>query len=967
MKRFQWCPHIHAAVLCGGNKFKNDQQVYFHLSSRYNQLAHLRATCFDMASDVKPVENNEDAFAVMGWTTEWTPFSVLRSSQVDICHICPQYKRCPECSMCRHQYLCACAEYMVKKRLCEHCHVVSIFLSEYRVNTLKKREFRYLSDVSDDTDEEADPTRDASPIMLPLRKLAAHHEKSYSIPFKRIQAGSLNDQLVYFVRRCDPDQRFVVHTQNRAHCSCSKDSTSQNVECTDCGMCRHYLTCNCGEGDVELCKHTHAVRRYIVRSYTSTDRTLESALGSAVRRALSDFYESCDMAKIHSGPLLVTEENITAVIENLKTVLGSDVEVELPNPDKLSTSCDNSVKSRVYNVEAVLKEDNQVFDSEDMSNGKVPSEVDSCTTPNSDFFKNDAQNLEPVSEENEKSYSVTAKEDVDESAPEIIEHSFLNSNSTTGVCPLEPVLGKGSSDNSDINILAEINGLNLLSSNPAERSGYSLKPDLEKSCIIDSKADESAIVEKNPDFERQLPPVQKSDFIGTSHSEISLIVGNESQAETQLCSHFNSDSTNVNTMISSLDKSVDIDKSCREEFGMSKVVDSCMISDTSCSNWQLNPFLKNSIDGIHTSKMDGDEVAADINSRSFLNGSSQDATNNLVFRSDGRNISGVCEEKQNEVFTQFDYSSIKTLKSFYDLQFEPVLEIRYKGQAETIEGYPKVLAESSRCIVTVSDSTEESSPRAEPIPQQNFFCDCETKKEDENSVLGETCELSLVSKNLELCSIKESCPDLSTVPSNDSLYGFGIEEDIKNGVSLETCRSSLVVQDFESNPKGSVLNWKPVPIQNLSCCSGAERIDEKKFSTKARLPSVVSNAKDYKKNCTTESAPSAEPILYNFDHTCGGFDTEKEDKNLIPKEGSGSINFGKAFKQKSLNIMKKLNLAKYYKKPQKEDTSFSQFFGSRNWTRSRRRRELAVLQSISDDFEDTDVIVENFDLRRRNK
>lgn len=924
VKGFQWCSHIHAAVLCGGNKFKNDQQVYLHISARYTQLSHLRATCYDMTNDVKPVENNEDAFAVIGWTTEWTSFSVLRSSQMEICHKCPQYKRCPECSTCRHQYVCTCAEYMVNKRLCEHCHVVAIFLSENKVNILRKRNFNYLSDVSEDTDEEADPKTDNSPIMLPLRKIFAHHEKSYSIPLRRIQVISVNNQLIYLIQRCDPERTFVISTKNRLHCTCSKDSVQQNMGCTDCKMCRHSLTCNCGKEDIEFCKHTHAVRRYIMRCYSDTNA--ESAVESVTSRALKDFNESCP-----DGSSLVTEANIMAVIQSLKLVLENEVEIKLPNVDELSISCGDSTKNSVHNLEPVIEDVNQISNIKNESSGQILTDIKSCRILNSDSFEKDIHCLEPVLSKNDNPSGTnfnTAKDSGHKLAAEINEWSFSTYRSAKeDIHHLEPVLSTSLNDG-NTKISAEISGLNPLNSGSIKKSEFSLKPILEKNCNEETTKAESDVKEQNSELKNQ--PVQKTDFVG-DYSDASSMARIESQVKP------------VNVLKPVQEKNCKDDTSTKKsKYRRSTEVDVSLILDT---NYKLGDCRSDAC------RMGRDVASAEISWSIFSNGNSPENLDSSepVLSSGGENDIGTCEKEKNKP----DYSEVKTLRSFYDLHAEPVLELCYKGNSDTNkEGYPKVLAESSKCIVIINDPAKQTAPNSVLLLPQTVPSD--SKEDDKNKVPDESFRLSIADENSKLHSSEgapNSNPDLLKVP----LPGFNTEQNGKNRDVIETCRFTLLPKDFRQHQtKKSVSNLEPVLPENLSCSCVAERKDENSVSIETNASSVVDE--NFEKSSTKANAPS-EPVL--FEYFSSDFGLDEDDINLIPIEASESTStLGINFKKKSRNFMQKLKLAKYCKRPQKKKI-LSRIFGNKSWTGLHQHTEFTNLQSTSGENSKTNVIYEN--------
>lgn len=152
-KRFGWCWHMHAAILKVGCAFKEELTIYVANSSRYMQLAHIRASCYDSQQNVHQMGENLFHVYENSSSAEQVHlmYLVRRLADQQRCQCLP-YKRCPECDICGHMYSCNCTEYK-NGNLCEHCHLVAMHLSGCAQDNAKG-EFYYLSDCSDEADEE---------------------------------------------------------------------------------------------------------------------------------------------------------------------------------------------------------------------------------------------------------------------------------------------------------------------------------------------------------------------------------------------------------------------------------------------------------------------------------------------------------------------------------------------------------------------------------------------------------------------------------------------------------------------------------------------------------------------------------------------------------------------------------------------------------------------------------------------
>lgn len=117
-----WCMHIHAAIHQGENK---EDEVTFVMDTWQMcqpQLAHLRATCYDLDNVI--YSKKYDSFLVK-------TFGLLRAkvtcgNMKQRCNYCDPKFSCSTCDICPHVYQCICQEFR-RGELCEHCHVVGLF------------------------------------------------------------------------------------------------------------------------------------------------------------------------------------------------------------------------------------------------------------------------------------------------------------------------------------------------------------------------------------------------------------------------------------------------------------------------------------------------------------------------------------------------------------------------------------------------------------------------------------------------------------------------------------------------------------------------------------------------------------------------------------------------------------------------------------------------------------------------
>ncbi|KAK7584111.1 hypothetical protein V9T40_005074 [Parthenolecanium corni] len=117
-----WCMHIHAAIHQGENK---EDEVTFVMDTWQMcqpQLAHLRATCYDLDNVIYSKKYNSFLVKTFGLLRA----KVTCGNMKQRCNYCDPKFSCSTCDICPHVYQCICQEFR-RGELCEHCHVVGLF------------------------------------------------------------------------------------------------------------------------------------------------------------------------------------------------------------------------------------------------------------------------------------------------------------------------------------------------------------------------------------------------------------------------------------------------------------------------------------------------------------------------------------------------------------------------------------------------------------------------------------------------------------------------------------------------------------------------------------------------------------------------------------------------------------------------------------------------------------------------
>lgn len=146
-----WCMHIHAAYW---SEDEDKKSVVFVVEGwRLNrpELMHLRAMCYYFSH--LPRRNNVfqvDEYSPYGYLTREVTWTYM----TQMCSDCKQEKVCKDCNVCYHVLQCDCPVY-VEGNLCEHCHVVGLYVQsngwpEIEVDEQPKTEDRGEDEFTDE-------------------------------------------------------------------------------------------------------------------------------------------------------------------------------------------------------------------------------------------------------------------------------------------------------------------------------------------------------------------------------------------------------------------------------------------------------------------------------------------------------------------------------------------------------------------------------------------------------------------------------------------------------------------------------------------------------------------------------------------------------------------------------------------------------------------------------------------------